>query len=570
MPIGHSHSHGDGADHEHGYAPWSYIVLLLPVALYFLILSNPAFDRAPNDSPSNPLDYIQNFIVVFRSILWEALPFIVLGALIAGMLEELLPQRLLVALLPKNRFAAVAVGGLLGIVFPMCECGIIPIMRRLLRKGLPLSCCIAYLLAGPIVNIVVLASTYYAFAGMENVYEGNEPSWQMGGWWMVGFRAGLGYLTAIVTAGVVEWQYKKHGDSLLTPLARPGLIPSADEEVAAPYRSPWQRISNISETALHDFKDITVFLILGALLSATARLFFTTDSIAEWGRAEPAYAILLMMGLAIVLCLCSEADAFVAASLVTLRPSAKVAFLVLGPMIDFKLYFMYTRIFRPRLILTIYVAVVVQVFLYSMATHYFWEKNAKYLIDPQRSAGAEISAEQREAMAAKVAVLFASMPPAGSSQASMAAAAGLMRIDTNENIPEKRFTELENASSTKDLRDYYQGHRVALVGRFVGNSQSFTLSRYTINCCAADAQPIRVNIKVDESVKTTLPVGQLNDKWVRVTGEVHFYQHQGTWRTALILKPHGDEVLIHTGAAGEAKVRALVEIVPPPANPYVN
>jgi uncharacterized protein len=567
-PIGHSHSHGDGADHDHGYAPWRYIVLLLPVALYFLILSNPAFDRAPNDRPSNPLDYIQNFIIDFRSILWEALPFIVLGAVIAGMLEELLPQRVLVAILPKSRFAAIALGGLLGIVFPMCECGIIPIMRRLLRKGLPLSCCIAYLLAGPIINVVVLLSTYYAFSGMENVYEGSEPSWQMGGWYMVGFRAGLGYLTAIVTALVVDWQYSKHGDSLLTPLARPGLLPMADEET--PYRSPWQRISNISETALHDFIDITVYLIMGALLAATARLVFTPDRIAEWGRSQPILAIVLMMGLAIVLCLCSEADAFVAASFVTLRPSAKVAFLVLGPMIDFKLYFMYTRIFRPRLIFTIYSAVIVQVFLYSLGTHYFWEKYAPDLITPRRVSRSVISEDQREAMVGKAARLFFAAPPCGSSPASVAAALGACVLDANEDIQEVRFTELEDASSTGDLRDFYQGRRVHLVGRFVGNEQSFTLTRYTINCCAADAQPIRVTIVVDQSVTATLPKSQLTGKWVRMTGEVQFYQFQGVWRTALNLKPRGDEVLIHTGEAAETKGRALVEIVPAPANPFVN
>ena len=78
-----------------------------------------------------------------------------------------------------------------------------------------------------------------------------------------------------------------------------------------------------------------------------------------------------------VLCLCSEADAFVAASYATMRPAAKVAFLVLGPMLDFKLYFMYTRVFRPRLIWTIFLSVIVQTFLYSYAVHVIWETTAE-------------------------------------------------------------------------------------------------------------------------------------------------------------------------------------------------
>ena len=101
------------------------------------------------------------------SILLEAMPFIVLGAVVAGLLEELLPQKLITRILPRSRFLSIAIGGLLGLLFPMCECGIIPVMRRLLRKGLPVSCCTAYLLAGPIINVVVMLSTYLAFDGQE-------------------------------------------------------------------------------------------------------------------------------------------------------------------------------------------------------------------------------------------------------------------------------------------------------------------------------------------------------------------------------------------------------------------
>src|SRR5438093_13024123 len=112
-------------------------------------------------------DKIKDFIVNFTSILYEALPFIVLGAVIAGLLEELVPQRLVARIMPRSRFLAILIGGLLGLLFPMCECGIIPVMRRLLRKGLPVSCCTAYLLAGPIINVVVMLSTYVAFEGKE-------------------------------------------------------------------------------------------------------------------------------------------------------------------------------------------------------------------------------------------------------------------------------------------------------------------------------------------------------------------------------------------------------------------
>src|SRR5581483_5107716 len=125
---------------------------------------------------------ILNFLLLFSSVLWEAMPFIVLGALIAGILEEFLPQQAITRFLPKAVLPSVMVGAVLGLVFPMCECGIVVVMRRLLRKGLPLSCCIAYMLAGPIINVVVIGSTWVAFER-----HGIAPE-------VVGLRVGLGFL----------------------------------------------------------------------------------------------------------------------------------------------------------------------------------------------------------------------------------------------------------------------------------------------------------------------------------------------------------------------------------------
>lgn len=320
-------------------------------------------------------DKAKDFILQFTSILWEALPFIVLGAIIAGILEEMLPQRLVARLLPRNRVLSILCGGMLGIIFPMCECGIIPVMRRLLRKGLPLSCCTAYLLAGPIVNVVVMLSTYAAFSGMEDAVDSKGQSLhQMGSWWMMGFRVGIGYLVAVGTSLIVDREYRKYGNALLTPLATPSALPLVDNDEDNGKGKPvMQRLNNISETALHDFTDITVFLIFGALMTCIVRLWLTQDQVAELSANRPILSILLMMALAILLCLCSEADAFVAASLISIRPAAKLAFLTLGPMMDFKLYMMYTRVFRPRLIWTIIISVVIQVFLYSLAVHFFWE-----------------------------------------------------------------------------------------------------------------------------------------------------------------------------------------------------
>lgn len=401
---------------------------------------------------------IDTLIGVFASIIYEALPFIVLGVVIAGFLEEFVPQQAIAKVIPSNRLLAIGLGGVLGIVFPMCECGIIVVMRRLLRKGLPLSVCVAYMLAGPVINVVVLTSTYVAF---------NPPDpkdYVLGGPTnVVLLRAGLAFVVAVVTAGIVEWQWRRYGVELLHPMVARGLAQKGNDADASNGPRPWYvRLGNISETALHDFVDIMVFLILGALLATAGRVTLdkmtgkigrllqdqaalaeslkkgdstlaerqkrladeTAALIRDYGVGRPTHtalsaataamqeaakaiqegrphdaetqhanalsalrdarveaarellsnpfiSILMMMGVAVLFCLCSEADAFVAANFPTYWPPAsKLGFLVLGPMLDIKLYLMYTRVFRPRLIFTIIVSVVAQVFVYTLIVHY--------------------------------------------------------------------------------------------------------------------------------------------------------------------------------------------------------
>lgn len=320
---------------------------------------------------------VQDFVLNFSSILWEALPFIVLGAVIAGILEELLPQTLIARFMPKSPLPAVLIGGSLGLIFPMCECGIVVVMRRLLRKGLPLSCCISYMLAGPIVNVVVLLSTYIAF-GPHGI--GAE---------VVGLRAGLGFAIACTTGLVVHALQSRVGTgALLKEVASPppsaksvplNVVdePDADAADAEPKKSLMQRLGNISSTTLHDFMDITVFLILGAILAAFAKLLITPEDIQRMSRDMPYLAIPAMMVLAVVLCLCSEADAFVAASFTEMSLSSKMAFLVLGPMLDLKLLLMYTRVFRWRLIVTIVTCTTTLTLVTTMIQHTLYDPPPK-------------------------------------------------------------------------------------------------------------------------------------------------------------------------------------------------
>jgi uncharacterized membrane protein YraQ (UPF0718 family) len=335
---------------------------------------------------------ITDFIVLFLGIVWEALPFIIVGAVIAGVLEELLPQEALGKLLPKHFVPAVMIGGALGLIFPMCECGIVVVMRRLLRKGLPLSCCVAYMLAGPILNVIVLGSTAVAFFPHQLADESSlGPP-------MLILRAGLGYLVACVTGFIVHALDKRSKRTdLLTARALPpkptvslGMAADGGTPPAEPKRTVRERLNNITATALNDFIDITVFLIIGSVIAALVKSDVNlVKRVEEMSQQQPLLAIPLMMGLAFVLCLCSEADAFLAASFTKMSVSGKVAFLVFGPMLDIKLLLMYTRVFRPKLIVVIVSCVALQTFVYTSILHQFY--NPAALGSGKKDAPASVS-----------------------------------------------------------------------------------------------------------------------------------------------------------------------------------
>jgi hypothetical protein len=133
---------------------------------------------------------LQDVAFAFLSIIFEGAPFILLGTMLSGFIDVYLPAGLLDRMLPRHRGAAVLVAGLLGIVFPVCECAVVPVIRRPVRKGLPVSCALTYMLAAPVLNPVTAVSTWKAFSGQ-------------GSGLMVSTRLMLGYGVAVLVGLVV-------------------------------------------------------------------------------------------------------------------------------------------------------------------------------------------------------------------------------------------------------------------------------------------------------------------------------------------------------------------------------
>jgi uncharacterized membrane protein YraQ (UPF0718 family) len=279
--------------------------------------------------------WIQTFFVIFGSLVIQALPFVLLGALASAAIEVFVPIGTLERLAELPRWMQLPAAGLAGIAFPICECGSVPVARRLISKGMAPSAAITFMLAAPVVNPVVVASTFVAFRGRSTL------------WTMVAGRFLLGLVVAIAVGWVV-------GDRSKEELLRPRGEDDAPEPVdLAPPEPRW---SSFFVHLGNDFLFMGRFLLLGATLAGLVQTFLPA-SIIDGVARMPVVAILVMMGLAFVLSLCSESDAFIAASFTSFGPAAQLAFLVFGPMVDFKLAALYMGTFRrwffPTLLLVV-------------------------------------------------------------------------------------------------------------------------------------------------------------------------------------------------------------------------
>lgn len=280
-----------------------------------------------------------DFCYAFISILLEGIPFVVLGTLLSGLIDQFLPARVMTRLLPKNAAAGIFLSGALGVVFPMCECGIVPVIRRLMAKGLPVANAITYMLAAPIVNPVVAISTFAAFRGQ-------------GALEMTGFRLGLGYLVAVICGFAVLNIRLKHilNDQTLAAVNGPGNSPTGLPSLGGTPLGLMDKLGNALRVAVKDFLDVSMYFVLGAGVASVFNTGVNQEVILPLAL-ETWKATFAMMGFAAVLSLCSTSDAFIAATLTAFPPVAKLAFLVFGPMMDLKLLFIYSAVFRKRFVL---------------------------------------------------------------------------------------------------------------------------------------------------------------------------------------------------------------------------
>jgi hypothetical protein len=277
------------------------------------------------------LNTVQTFVTIFLGIFIEAVPFLLLGTLASGLVEVLVPRERLARLIPSNPVLAPLAGVVLGMAFPVCECGAVPLTRRLFQKGLPLSAGVAFLLAAPIINPIVVASTWAAF--------GNGVIF----WGRIG-------LTVIVAALVgLLFALAPGSQEVLRPAA---WVPAAPAPVGNPGSRNWGRDARqVLVVAGYEFFDMGRYLVAGALLAAAMQTLVPQQVLADLGHG-PLSSVLAMQALAYVLSVCSTVDAFLALSFVNVFPAGSIlAFLVFGAMVDLKSTSMFLGVFRRTYVL---------------------------------------------------------------------------------------------------------------------------------------------------------------------------------------------------------------------------
>ncbi|MGH2778471.1 MAG: permease [Actinomycetota bacterium] len=269
------------------------------------------------------------FVLIFTSLVVEALPFVLMGALVSAAIEVYVPQRAFarVARMPLPlQLPAAALGGF---AFPVCECGSVPVARRLISKGMHPSAGLAFMLASPILNPIVLISTAVAYSGRGVATQ------------MVAGRAGLGLILALAAGWAIGGEGAK---DLLRP--RPDDLPAEHDDSVAPA----SRFTVFTSHLAADFFFMGRFVVLGGAIAALMQTAIP-QSIVSGVASTPIIGALALMGLAFVLSLCSEADAFVAVSFVQFPLGSQLAFLVFGPVVDAKLALLYGATFRRRFVL---------------------------------------------------------------------------------------------------------------------------------------------------------------------------------------------------------------------------
>ncbi len=335
------------------------------------------------------MNQLHNAFTLFLSLLVEAMPFLLLGVLLSSSLLFFINEKQLIAQLPKNPFLGAAVGSCVGFLFPVCECGNVPVARRLLLAGVSPAVAISFLLAAPTINPIVIWSTWVAF--------GDRPS-------LVIFRVLFSWTIATTVGCVFSIQKdvrfllqdsfakrlkpvkscQPEPAQLISPLLQSGSF-IIEQGQSLPLESYWSttiaksptlafksKLQPFFDNVIQEFSELGGMLVFGSAIAAIIQVFVPRELVLSLGQ-DTTTSILAMMLLAAIVSICSTVDSFFALSFAaTFTSSSLLAFLVFGPTIDIKSIGLMASIFKPKIIVYMLTLIAQLTFIFTLVYSYFF------------------------------------------------------------------------------------------------------------------------------------------------------------------------------------------------------
>jgi uncharacterized membrane protein YraQ (UPF0718 family) len=303
---------------------------------------------------------LQDFVTLALSVVVEAMPFVVLGALVSAVIRLYVPAERLISRLPKRPLLRRLTISLFGTFMPVCECGNVPVARGLMIRGLTVAESTTFLLAAPIINPVTLLATSQAFR--------LDPS-------IVWIRMAGALFIANLVGGLVAL-YKNQVD-----LVSKGFYNTLCEVEATDGHHHADHHSGHHDHHLPRWQEgIVIFrdeaslmlkvLCLGAVIAGLTQVFVPRDVLTSLG-GHPVLSILAMVALAFIVSICANVDAFFAlAYSSTFTAGSIVAFLVFGPMVDIKMLALMKTTYKARLLAVITLLVTLSSVLIGLIVNY--------------------------------------------------------------------------------------------------------------------------------------------------------------------------------------------------------
>jgi uncharacterized protein len=327
------------------------------------------------------MEQLNNAFTLFLSLLVEAIPFLLLGVLLSSVLLIFIDERWLMARMPKNPVLGAFAGSCIGFLFPVCECGNVPVARRLIMQGVPMPVAIGFLLAAPTVNPIVIWSTWIAFRDRPEIVILRVV-------FSLLIATIVGYVFSVqkdlkpilqpaIAIGMIRSQPKVSSSSSLLDggdfmlgSAGAASIRMTQDLMQPPKRTIRENVNLVLDNVVQELRELGGVLVLGSAVAAAIQTLTPRELIVSLGEG-PILSIVVMMILAGSISICSTVDSFFALSFAaTFTSGSLLAFLVFGPMFDLKSIGLMLSIFKPKAIFYIFAIATQLTFLFTLFVNF--------------------------------------------------------------------------------------------------------------------------------------------------------------------------------------------------------